>query len=79
MASGFGICGSGIGAFSLPPLVQYLFSNLNYFNALLLIGAIQLNLCVCATFYRPIEDNYRPQKGKQATGLLLLLCCLLIV
>ena len=57
------LTGTAIGNFAIPPINQLLLSEFNFTFALLMIGAIQLNLCVAATLYRPIEDNYKQNQG----------------
>ena len=63
IANGIATSGSALGTLTLAPLIRFMFDELDFSWTLLLIGAIQFNLCVCAMLYRPIEDNYKPIEG----------------
>lgn len=65
IATGIATAGSGIGAFVFPPIFSWLIYNYGLFGSLLIIGALMFNLCVSASFYRPIySDRQKRLKAK---------------
>uniref|UniRef100_H2LFU2 Solute carrier family 16 member 12 n=1 Tax=Oryzias latipes TaxID=8090 RepID=H2LFU2_ORYLA len=56
LAYGIALSGSGIGTFLLAPAVQLLIEHYSWRGALLILGGIVSNLCVCGALMRPLED-----------------------
>ncbi|XP_072335107.1 monocarboxylate transporter 12-like isoform X2 [Scyliorhinus torazame] len=59
MAYGLAMSGSGIGTFVLAPVVQLLIEQYSWRGALLILGGLVANICVCGALLRPltlIED-----------------------
>ncbi|XP_043912274.1 monocarboxylate transporter 12 [Protopterus annectens] len=54
LAYGIAMSGSGIGTFILAPVVQFLIDQYSWRGALLILGGIVFNLCVCGALMRPI-------------------------
>ncbi|XP_053541095.1 monocarboxylate transporter 12-B isoform X1 [Ictalurus punctatus] len=53
-AYGIAMSGSGIGTFVLAPVVQLLIEHYSWRGALLILGGLVANLCVCGALLRPI-------------------------
>ena len=64
LAMGLGTCGLGIGALILPPLTELLLETYGYFGAMLIMGAVLMNICVSGALYRPLR---RPRPTKTST------------
>ncbi|CAB1338074.1 unnamed protein product [Coregonus sp. 'balchen'] len=65
LAYGIAMSGSGIGTFILAPVVQLLIEHYSWHGALLILGGVVSNLCVCGALLRPItlkeeEDAHGP-------------------
>lgn len=63
LAYGIAMSGSGIGTFVLAPVVQLLIEHYSWRGALLILGGLVSNLCVCGALLRPItlkEEDTRP-------------------
>ncbi|XP_066522379.1 monocarboxylate transporter 12-B [Hoplias malabaricus] len=54
LAYGIAMSGSGIGTFVLAPVVQLLIEHYSWRGALLILGGLVSNLCVCGALLRPI-------------------------
>ncbi|KAG7325236.1 hypothetical protein KOW79_011552 [Hemibagrus wyckioides] len=54
LAYGIAMSGSGIGTFVLAPVVQLLIEHYSWRGALLILGGLVANLCVCGALLRPI-------------------------
>ncbi|XP_014013768.2 monocarboxylate transporter 12-B isoform X1 [Salmo salar] len=54
LAYGIAMSGSGIGTFILAPVVQMLIEHYSWRGALLILGGVVANLCVCGALLRPI-------------------------
>ena len=55
LATGIATTGVGVGTLIFPPLIRALVNFYTWRNAMLLIGAISLNLCVCGALIRPVH------------------------
>ncbi|XP_076856326.1 monocarboxylate transporter 12-B isoform X1 [Brachyhypopomus gauderio] len=55
LAYGIAMSGSGIGTFILAPVVQLLIEHYSWRGALLILGGLVSNLCVCGALLRPIS------------------------
>lgn len=51
-ATGISVCGSGIGTFLFPPLIQYLITHYGWRGCTVLLAGILLNMCVCGALMR---------------------------
>nr|XP_046224630.1 monocarboxylate transporter 12-B-like isoform X2 [Oncorhynchus gorbuscha] len=65
LAYGIAMSGSGIGTFILAPAVQIIIEHYSWRGALLILGGVVANLCVCGALLRPItlkeeEDAHGP-------------------
>uniref|UniRef100_A0ABM5G385 Monocarboxylate transporter 14 isoform X1 n=2 Tax=Pogona vitticeps TaxID=103695 RepID=A0ABM5G385_9SAUR len=54
LAQGLSTTGTGFGAFLMTALLKYLCLEFGWRNAMLIQGAVSLNLCVCGALMRPI-------------------------
>ncbi|KAM9364987.1 monocarboxylate transporter 12-B-like [Pholidichthys leucotaenia] len=63
LAYGIALSGSGIGTFLLAPVVQQLIEHFSWRGALLILGGLVSNLCVCGALMRPVE----PRQGQNVT------------
>ncbi|KAF4084500.1 hypothetical protein AMELA_G00129400 [Ameiurus melas] len=54
LAYGIAMSGRGIGIFILPPLLQHLIDLYSWRGALLTLGGLVSNLCVCGSLMRPL-------------------------
>ncbi|XP_068590535.1 monocarboxylate transporter 12-B-like isoform X2 [Cebidichthys violaceus] len=62
--------GSGIGTFVLAPAVQLLIERYSWRGALLILGGLVSNLCVCGALMRPLEPRGRQRMlGKNKSNL----------
>ncbi|XP_047677084.1 monocarboxylate transporter 12-B [Tachysurus fulvidraco] len=57
LAYGIAMSGRGIGNFILPPLIQHLINLYSWTGALLILGGLVSNLCVCGSLMRPLMDQ----------------------
>ncbi|XP_060735149.1 monocarboxylate transporter 12 [Tachysurus vachellii] len=62
LAYGIAMSGRGIGTFILPPLFQHLINLYSWTGALLILGGLVSNLCVCGSLMRPLVDQ---SKGEE--------------
>ncbi|XP_012277377.2 monocarboxylate transporter 13 [Orussus abietinus] len=58
LANGICVSGTAAGGFVFPLLIETLVANFGFHGTILLLGGCMLHVCVCATLYRPLEDNY---------------------
>ncbi|XP_071130601.1 monocarboxylate transporter 9-like [Mytilus edulis] len=56
LATGISECGAGIGTLIFAPLYEYLIMSYSWRGAVLIIGAISLNIVVCGAVFKPLED-----------------------
>ncbi|RXG54926.1 Monocarboxylate transporter 12, partial [Armadillidium vulgare] len=54
LASAICVSGNAIGGFVFPPLIQYLLNEYELDGTLLILAALQLNICAASMLYRPI-------------------------
>lgn len=62
LAYGIAMSGRGIGIFILPPLLQYLINLYSWRGALLILGGLVSNLCVCGSLMRPLVVQNKGEK-----------------
>lgn len=62
LAYGIAMSGRGIGIFILPPLLQYLIDLYSWRGALLTLGGLASNLCVCGSLMRPLVGRNKCEK-----------------
>lgn len=70
-ATGISVCGSGIGTFLFPPLIQYLITHYGWRGCTVLLAGILLNMCVCGALMRDLEwtTHHARQKRKHQKKL----------
>lgn len=54
-ATGISVCGSGIGTFLFPPLIQFLIDQYGWRQCTVILAGILLNMCVCGALMRDLE------------------------
>ncbi|CAH2246519.1 monocarboxylate transporter 14 [Pelobates cultripes] len=62
LAQGLSTTGTGFGTFLITVLLKYLCAEFGWRNAMIIQGAVTLNLCVCGALMRPldqVEKNWR--------------------
>lgn len=64
-ATGISVCGSGIGTFIFPPIIQYLISEYGWRGCTVLLAGIFLNMCVCGVLMRDLEWTTHRAKQKR--------------
>lgn len=57
-ATGISVCGSGIGTFIFPPIIQYLINEYGWRGCTILLAGILLNMCVCGALMRVSYTYY---------------------
>ncbi|XP_049592786.1 monocarboxylate transporter 12-B [Syngnathus scovelli] len=62
LAYGIAQSGSGIGTFILAPVVQLLIERYSWRGAMLVLGGIVSNLCVCGALMRPVVESSQKQR-----------------
>ncbi|TNM99493.1 hypothetical protein fugu_012526 [Takifugu bimaculatus] len=70
LAYGIAMSGSGIGTFILAPTVQMFIEYYSWRGALLVLGGLVSNLCVCGALMRPLH----PKRAGRAAALLSMPC-----
>ncbi|KAM8953204.1 monocarboxylate transporter 14 [Pelodytes ibericus] len=55
LAQGLGTTGTGFGTFLITALLKYLCAEFGWRNAMIIQGAVTLNLCVCGALMRPLD------------------------
>ncbi|KAK2581547.1 hypothetical protein KPH14_005199 [Odynerus spinipes] len=58
LANGICVSGTAAGSFVFPLLIETLVKNFGFHGTILLLGGCMLHVCVSATLYRPLENNY---------------------
>lgn len=58
LANGICVSGTAAGSFVFPLLIETLVKHFGFHGTILLLGACMLHVCVSATLYRPLENNY---------------------
>lgn len=61
LANGICVSGTAAGSFVFPLLIEVLVENFGFHGTILLLGGCMLHVCVSATLYRPLENNYAPE------------------
>lgn len=64
-ATGISVCGSGIGTFIFPPIIQYLITEYGWRGCTVLLAGIFLNMCVCGALMRDLEWTTHHAKQKR--------------
>lgn len=64
-ATGISVCGSGIGTFIFPPIIQYLISEYGWRGCTVLLAGIFLNMSVCGALMRDLEWTTHRAKQKR--------------
>ncbi|KAM4771478.1 monocarboxylate transporter 14 [Rhinophrynus dorsalis] len=59
LAQGLSTTGTGFGTFLITVLLKYLCKEFGWRNAMIIQGAVSLNLCVCGALMRPLDDTER--------------------
>ncbi|KAF3426484.1 hypothetical protein E2986_04612 [Frieseomelitta varia] len=62
LANGICVSGTAAGSFVFPLLIKILVDNFGFHGTILLLGGCMLHVCVSATLYRPLENNYAPEE-----------------
>ncbi|XP_035739272.1 monocarboxylate transporter 1-like [Vespa mandarinia] len=62
LANGLCISGSALGSIFLPPLLGLLLQEYGYRGAVLIMGAMTLNVWACALLYDPVEKHMIPAR-----------------
>ncbi|KAG8567641.1 hypothetical protein GDO81_013725 [Engystomops pustulosus] len=57
LAQGLSTTGTGFGTFLITVLLKYLCAEFGWRNAMIIQGAVTLNLCVCGALMRPLESR----------------------
>ncbi|XP_017788101.1 PREDICTED: monocarboxylate transporter 12 [Habropoda laboriosa] len=60
LANGICVSGTAAGSFMFPLLIKVLVETFGFHGTILLLGGCMLHVCVSATLYRPLENNYAP-------------------
>ncbi|CAL7946865.1 unnamed protein product [Xylocopa violacea] len=61
LANGICVSGTAAGSFVFPLLIKVLVEKFGFHGTILLLGGCMLHVCVSATLYRPLENNYAPE------------------
>ncbi|XP_076754967.1 monocarboxylic acid transporter silnoon isoform X3 [Xylocopa sonorina] len=61
LANGICVSGTAAGSFVFPLLIKILVEKFGFHGTILLLGGCMLHVCVSATLYRPLENNYAPE------------------
>ena len=67
LANGICVSGTAAGSFVLPLMIKTLVTNFGFHGTILLLGGCMLHVCVSATLYRPLENNYVEQPTPEKT------------
>ncbi|KAI4499415.1 hypothetical protein M0802_005311 [Mischocyttarus mexicanus] len=68
LANGICVSGTAAGSFVFPLLIETLVKNFGFHGTILLLGGCMLHVCVSATLYRPLENNYLPDDETNERG-----------
>nr|XP_033814419.1 monocarboxylate transporter 14 [Geotrypetes seraphini] len=63
LAQGLGTTGTGFGTFLMTMLLKYLCKEFGWRNAMIIQGAVSLNLCVCGALMRPLPSSEQTEKS----------------
>ncbi|XP_043505269.1 monocarboxylate transporter 12 [Polistes fuscatus] len=69
LANGICVSGTAAGSFVFPLLIETLVKNFGFHGTILLLGGCMLHVCVSATLYRPLENNYLPDNETNDKGV----------
>ncbi|XP_043247652.1 uncharacterized protein LOC122394681 isoform X2 [Amphibalanus amphitrite] len=64
LATGISVCGTGVGTFLFPPLVEHLLQEYGWRGALLVLSAILLNVAVCGMLMRDLDWTKRSRRER---------------
>ncbi|XP_075717363.1 monocarboxylate transporter 14 [Rhinoderma darwinii] len=64
LAQGLSTTGTGFGTFLITVLLKYLCAEFGWRNAMIIQGAVTLNLCVCGALMRPLESRMQCSSEK---------------
>ncbi|XP_076674599.1 monocarboxylic acid transporter silnoon isoform X1 [Andrena cerasifolii] len=64
LANGICVSGTAAGSFVFPLLIEVLVESFGFHGTILLLGGCMLHVCVSATLYRPLENNYAPESAE---------------
>ncbi|KAL6436591.1 hypothetical protein ACFW04_004808 [Cataglyphis niger] len=62
LANGICVSGTAAGSFMFPLLIELLVKDFGFHGTILLLGGCMLHVCVSATLYRPLDENYAPEE-----------------
>ncbi|XP_032680551.1 monocarboxylate transporter 12-B [Odontomachus brunneus] len=62
LANGICVSGTAAGSFVFPLLIELLVKDFGFHGTILLLGGCMLHVCVSATLYRPLDENYAPDE-----------------
>lgn len=62
LANGICVSGTAAGSFVFPLLIEFLVRDFGFHGTILLLGGCMLHVCVSATLYRPLDENYAPEE-----------------
>lgn len=68
LALGLTACGAGIGTLIFPPLLRVLINLYTWKGAVLIVGAISLNLCCAGFLLRPLKEDGRVVESTKPTS-----------
>ncbi|KMQ93836.1 monocarboxylate transporter 13-like protein [Lasius niger] len=63
LANGICVSGTAAGSFVFPLLIEFLIKDFGFHGTILLLGGCMLHVCVSATLYRPLDENYAPEEN----------------
>ncbi|XP_012528579.1 monocarboxylate transporter 12 [Monomorium pharaonis] len=66
LANGICVSGTAAGSFVFPLLIEFLVRDFGFHGTILLLGGCMLHVCVSATLYRPLDENYAPEEEASA-------------
>ena len=67
LASGIALAGASVGNFVYPSVYRYLFDNMDFRHAMVILGGIMLNACWCGALLRPVSFYRRSQTTLKPT------------
>ncbi|KAJ0069586.1 hypothetical protein NL108_010416 [Boleophthalmus pectinirostris] len=68
MANALSSSGECVLMFVISPLTQWLIDSYTWRGAMLIVGALQLNLCICGALLRPLENSQQYSHPKEVTA-----------
>ena len=69
LATGIAVCGSGIGTFVFPPVLEVLSEMYDWKNLLLIMAGIILNGAVCGMLMRPLIHREESRNSESSSNL----------